>query len=563
MSEPEHWSCRNVAEFAYCPRLFYYMQVEGVFLPSADTEQGNYTHRRVDRPSAEPDPGKPQTVRSLTLSSDRLELTAVLDLCELDGMRATPVEYRKGRPCRSVLQPPPEDADEAEEPPITGPEPWPTDRVQVALQALLLEEAGYEVRECVLYYAAEKLRLRLPLTDELRTEALSVLEAAKLCALGTRPPPLVNDPKCPRCSLQPLCLPDEVNFESDEESAVSPRRIWPPCEDGIQVVALQDATRIGVRGHSLRVTDKDGVLVSELPLAGVESLTVVGNVQVSTQAIGVLADRLIPVAWLSAAGRLKAMLDPLDSTSAHVRACQVRRFDDETARLELGRALILAKVANQRTMLMRNHPDLPADVPSELARLIRQAGTAETLDSLRGYEGQAAAVYFRHFAGLFSGDPAREFDENGRKRRPPPDPVNACISMGYSMLAHECTAALRTARLEPSIGAFHSSRPGRPALALDLMEPFRPLIADSVAVSTFNREELTSGHFARTAAGCALTDAGRKAFFRAWARRMNEVVTHPEFGYRLSYRRMLILHARLIAAWVTGDVKSLAFLTTR
>jgi CRISPR-associated protein Cas1 len=182
---------------------------------------------------------------------------------------------------------------------------------------------------------------------------------------------------------------------------------------------------------------------------------------------------------------------------------------------------------------------------------------------LRGHEGQAAALYFANFAGMLKCDLAAEFDAHGRQRRPPPDPVNACLSFAYSMLTHECTAALRTARLEPSIGAFHVSRPGRPALALDLMEPFRPLLSDSIAITAFNRGELQAGHFQRTAAGSMFTDAGRKAFFAVYGRRMDEEVTHPVFGYKLSYRRMLTLHARMIAAWLNDEIPTLAFLTTR
>ncbi|QYO64924.1 CRISPR-associated endonuclease Cas1 [Leptolyngbya sp. 7M] len=151
----------------------------------------------------------------------------------------------------------------------------------------------------------------------------------------------------------------------------------------------------------------------------------------------------------------------------------------------------------------------------------------------------------------------------GRQRRPPPDPINAVLSFGYSMLANECTAACRLASLEPTLGALHSTRPGRPALSLDLMEPFRPLIADSVAVSAFNRGELCDGHFLNTASGCALTDSGRKGFFSAYGRRMDTEVKHPVFEYRLNYRRMLMLHARLISAWLPGEVPTLAFLTTR
>jgi CRISPR-associated protein Cas1 len=188
---------------------------------------------------------------------------------------------------------------------------------------------------------------------------------------------------------------------------------------------------------------------------------------------------------------------------------------------------------------------------------------AESIDAVRGHEGKAASIYFEHFSGIFKDPLSGEFDSNGRKRRPPPDPLNSCLSFAYSMLAQECVTALRIARLEPSIGGFHVSRPGRPALALDLMEPFRPLIADSIAITCFNRGELTEGHFLRTASGCTLTDSGRCNFFNALGRRMNTEVTHPVFEYRLSYRRMIVLHARMIAAWFTGEIPSLAFLTVR
>lgn len=131
------------------------------------------------------------------------------------------------------------------------------------------------------------------------------------------------------------------------------------------------------------------------------------------------------------------------------------------------------------------------------------------------------------------------------------------------MLTNECTTACRLASFEPTLGALQCTRPGRPAMALDLLEPFRPLIADSGAVTAFNRGELTEGHFLGTASGCALTDTGWKAFFSVYGRRMDTEVAHPVFEYPLSYRRMLMLHARLIAAWLLGEVPTLAFLTTR
>lgn len=573
LTDESLWPVRHVAEYAYCPRLFYYMQVEGVFLASSDTEKGRAVHRRVNKPSAALDDSddkptdldRPKVVRSLVLTSRALQLTGTLDIAEISGQSAVPVEYRKGKAKRKFTAPARDEPSETDETPLSRPEAWPTDRVQVGLQAMLLEEAGYTVTEAVIYYAAEKLRLKVPVDTALKAEALAILESAKQCAEGPRPLPLVNDPRCPRCSLQPICLPDEVNHQraSSPTDELTPRKIWPPRDDGIHVVAQTNGVRVSVQGMQLKVTDRDGNCVKDLPLTGVESLSLLGFIQITTQALHALADRGIPIAFLSSAGRLVAMVDPLDAVSAQVRRAQIRRLDGPQVCLELARALVAAKIANQRTLLMRNHASLPEEVPRDMAHEAEKALGATALDNLRGHEGQAGALYFAHFAGMFRGPLAVEFDANGRERRPPPDPINSCLSLAYTMLTHECVTALRLARLEPSIGGFHTARPGRPALALDLMEPFRPLVADSVAVSAFNRAELTEGHFMRAAAGCTLTDAGRRAFFNAYGRRMDTEVTHPVFGYRLSYRRMIVLHARMIAAWLVGEIPTLAFLTTR
>ncbi len=571
------WPARNVGEFAYCPRLFYYMEVEGIHLPSNDTLEGVRIHRRVDSPSAEQadespaDEDRPVVARSLTLTSPERRLTARLDLAEINGQSAVPVEYRKGRPCHrssasSAIAPQESEAASANDQ-NAAVAPWPTDRVQIGLQAILLEDAGYTVPHGVLYYAAEKRRLIVPVTSALKEEALQTLAAAVACAAGPRPLPLVNDPRCPRCSLQPICLPDEVNAARSREGSgtgdAKPRNLWPPRDDGIHIVAQQEGIKVGVRGASMVVNDADGNKVKDVPLAGVESLSLLGAVQISTQALHTLAERGIPIAFLTAAGRLTAIVDPLDSVSAETRRAQVREFDKPARGIELARALTAAKIMNQRKLLMRNHENMPAQAGADLATQADQAARAESLDSIRGHEGQAAAIYFGLFAGMIKSDVAAEFDANGRQRRPPPDPINSALSFAYSMLTHECTAALRVASLEPSIGAFHVSRPGRPALSLDLMEPFRPLISDSIVITAFNRGELKAGHFLRTVAGCAFTDAGRKAFFAVYGRRMADEITHPVFGYKLSYRRMITLHARMISAWLLGEIPSPAFLTTR
>lgn len=569
MTDEYLWPARNVAEYAYCPRLFYLMEVEGVHLPNVETEEGKFVHKKVDKTSEAPEKDaeeeeKPKSVRSLTLTDRELRITATLDLAEIEGNTAVPVEYRRGRARRKAIANNNFDDGIDENPQLPCAEAWPGDLVQAGLQVILLEKAGYKVPKAVIYYAAEKRRIDVKSDECLKNTALETLAMAQKCALGKRPDPLVNDARCPKCSLQPLCLPDEVNFQNKKNGELSPRKIWPPRDDGIQVVTQMQGAKIGISGMTLRVSDREGVVAKELPLANVESLTVVGNVQVTTQALHALAEQQIPVSYMSSGGRFISIMEPAWQTSAMVKKAQIEKLNDANAALALAKNLVSAKISNQRTILMRNISDFEELKLNQMAVLIKKSGEAESMDSLRGFEGSAASVYFENFARMIKPEKvSKEFGVNGRQRRPPPDPVNAGISFAYTLLSYECVTALRTAGLEPSIGAYHVSRPGRPALALDLMEPFRPLIADSLIMGLFNRGELVEGHFLRSAAGCLFSEHGRKAFFGAYARRMDTEITHPVFGYKLNYRRMLVLHARMIAAWMTGEIPDTSFLTTR
>ncbi|MGI0085828.1 MAG: CRISPR-associated protein Cas4, partial [Nitrososphaerales archaeon] len=388
MTDESLWSTRNVAEYAYCPRLFYFMEVEGIHLPSPDTELGKAVHKKVDKPSrrrekpAEEDSTdgtEPKVVRSLTLTSERLGLTATLDLAEIEDDRATPIEYRKGRP--RVI-----DATEDDDGQECGTyEPWPTDRVQLGLQSLLLEEAGYKVEEGYIYYAALKKHLRVAVDSILLLEAADCLRSAKECAQGDRPLPLINDARCFRCSLQPLCLPDEINHQRLKDET-KPRKIWPPMDEGIHVVAQSNGSRVGVSGQSLRVKDKDGSLLKEVPIANVESVALLGSVQISTQAVQVLADNGVPIAYLSTVGRLVAIIDPLDSVSERVRRAQVMRFNEPSSLLEFARALVTAKIGNQRTLLMRNNSLVEDSVLESMNQQGAAAGKANSVESLRGNE---------------------------------------------------------------------------------------------------------------------------------------------------------------------------------
>jgi CRISPR-associated protein Cas1 len=177
-------------------------------------------------------------------------------------------------------------------------------------------------------------------------------------------------------------------------------------------------------------------------------------------------------------------------------------------------------------------------------------------------------LYFADFSGMIKPDEGVKaaelaFDFEGRNRRPPRDPVNALLSLGYSLLAKDLTVACYAVGFDPYVGFYHQPRFGRPALALDLMEPFRPLIADSAVLTAVNTGMVTPQDFVRVGGSVALTTAGRKAFFRAYELRMDTLVTHPLFDYRVSYRRLLEIQSRLLARMLEGEIAEYPVFTTR
>ena len=184
-------------------------------------------------------------------------------------------------------------------------------------------------------------------------------------------------------------------------------------------------------------------------------------------------------------------------------------------------------------------------------------------EALLGWEGQAAAHYFAAFSSMLKTGELPDFNFNSRNRRPPRDPVNAMLSFVYAMLVKELTVAVQAVGFDPMLGFFHRPRYGRPSLALDLAEEFRPLIGDSVVLTLINNGEVTPDSFISRAGGVAMTTAGRKAVLKAFERRMETLVTHPVFGYRVSYRRILEVQARLLARTVLGEIPEYPGFCTR
>jgi len=577
---PQYLPARMLNEYVYCPRLFFYEWVEGVFAHSADTVEGALRHETLGEKSdalPPPDGGSDERIhaRSVTLSSDKHGLTAVIDLVEGQGGRVSPVDYKHGAPRQSD----------------GAPEAWATDRVQVCVQALILREHGYRVDEAIVYYNQTKQRVRVPIDDTLVEATLQTVgDARRLVTSGRIPSPLVDSPKCPRCSLVGICLPDETVallqewrrddddrsaqlLLFDDEESTAPRR--PEIEDVRRLVPARDDLRplyvtgyglsVGKSGGVLQIKDK-GSLVQEARLGDVSQVNVFGAVSVTSGAVQALCELERPIAYFSMGGWFYGMTTGLGLKNVFLRQSQFRRADDEDFCVRIARSIVASKIRNQRTLLQRNHVEPPARALDGLRRLARQALDAGELESLLGIEGTAAHLYFGHFAGMLKVEDNQErpeFDFVRRNRRPPRDPINALLSLGYSLLTRDLTIVCHMVGFDPFVGFYHQPRFGRPALALDLMEGFRPLIVDSAVLSAINTGMVTPEDFLRVGDAVSLTPRGRKRFLQAYEQRMDGLVTHPLFGYRVNYRRVLEIQARLLARVVTGELPDYPGFETR
>jgi CRISPR-associated protein Cas1 len=558
---------RMLNEYVYCPRLFHFMHVEGRWDDNTFTLEGKEAHRRVDRRDQllpDPKPGRQETesregdeppaiARSVSLSSAPLGLTAKLDLVEAAGDVATPVDTKRGRV--------PANAERSYEP----------ERVQVMAQGMLLREHGYRSTEGVLYFAASRTRVTIPFTDELeaRTRAF-IVEAAVAARSSVLPPPLEDSPKCNGCSLSGICLPDETLAmrESRQVGAVAEsgdevRRLFPPRDASLPFYVQEQGARVGKRGERLIVSKGDEVLAT-VRLKDVSQLVLMGNVGISAQTTHMLCDEGVPVVHVSRGHWFYGITHGIGLRNAYDRAAQYAAAADPERVLQFSRAVVIGKGANQRTLLGRNIRPRPIPVLKEMSRLLQNARGASAPAELLGWEGNLAARYFAHFAELLKPrDFEASLDFESRNRRPPRDPVNAMLSFGYALLVKECTVALLAEGLDPWWGLYHQPRHGRPALALDLMEEFRPLIVDSAVISAVNTGMVTAGSFDRSRAGCVLNASGRKDFIRAYEGRMDQMVTHPLFDYRCTWRAVVRVQARLLSRWLRGDVPEYVAIRTR
>ncbi len=560
---------RMLNEYAYCPRLFHLMHVEGRWAENAFTAEGTEAHRRVDRldhllqsadeldvpPESDEGDAPPVITRSVPLGSESLGITGKLDLVSAapgtDGtLEAVPVDTKRGHP--------PDNPERC----------WEPERVQLMAQGLLLREAGYRCDHGMLYFAGARRRVTVPFTASLEHRTREVITAARAAQDSPDlPPPLEDDPKCIGCSLSGICLPDETLAMRHPDPATIPpeglRRLFVPRDDAVPLYVQEPGASVGKTGGQL-VVRKHGAELGRARIIDVSQLVVCGAVQVSHAVLHSLCESGVPVVHLSTGHWLYGVTWGMTLRNSFDRAAQFRAAATPRSVLVFARSLVAAKIRNQRTLLLRNAAPRPDRELAELDALAGRAEDARRVKELLGLEGMAARHYFACFGRLLRPDDLDvDWDFRIRNRRPPRDPVNALLSFGYALLAKEVTVAAISEGLDPWWGLYHRPRHGRPSLALDLMEEIRPLVADSAVVTAVNTGMVTRLSFQRTGTACMLNDRGRKAMIRAFESRLDQLVTHPVFGYRCSWRTLLRLQARLFSRWLRGDVPAYQPMMTR
>jgi len=545
---------RMVNEYQYCPRLAYLEWVQGEWADSADTVDGRHKHRRVDKPDGklpsadELEEDDQLHARSVTLSSNRLGLIARLDLIEaVDGIVA-PVDYKRGKR------------------PHVSRGAYDPERVQLCAQGLILREHGYVCDEGAIYFVEGKERVRVVFDNELLTLTINAISGLRLMAeAGRMPPPLEDSPKCPRCSLVGICLPDEVRFLKQED--IAPRPLAVARDEALPVYVQAHSAKVAKKGENLEITIAEEK-VKSARLIDTSQLVLMGNIYVTTPCLHELMKRGIPITWHSHGGWFIGHSQGTGHNNVELRTAQYRASFDTHTCLRIARSLIRAKILNCRTFIRRNWrgEEKPRDLLDDLRQDARNAMRATSLQELLGVEGAAASRYFGVFAKLLKqGSAEREmvFDFKQRNRRPPSDAVNALLSYAYSLLVRTWTVTLSAVGFDPYRGFYHQPRYGRPALALDLMEAYRPLIADSSVVQAINNGEVRPSDFVSAAGSVNLAGEGRKRFIATFERRMSHEITHPLFGYKVSYRRLLEIQARLLGRHLLGDIPEYTEFTTR
>lgn len=513
----------------YCERLYYLEWVEEIRIADESVYAGRTLHEELAGDEA-------AERRTFEFSSESLGLTGKVDALRHREGGWVPYEHKRGRSRRG-----------AEE----VPEAWPSDALQVSAYGMLLEEAtGRPVAEGRVRYHAENVTARVPLDGAAREAVRKAVERARaLRAAGVRPQVTANERLCLRCSLAPVCLPEEERLA--QNPAWEPVRLFPPHPDGQAVHVVSPSARVSRSGETLVVKDEERKEHS-FPIQSVSALVIHGHAQATTQALYLCAARGVSVHWFTGGGRyvggLAAGPGPVQR-----RIRQYQALSDPGVCLRLARRLAMARAEGQLRFLLRATRGEKGRLPEvdraagEIRQRMREMVKAEGVDALRGLEGSAARAYFEALPLLLGKEIPDSLRPRGRTRRPPRDRFNALLSFGYALLYRSVHQAILAVGLEPALGFFHTPRSSAHPLVLDLMELFRVPVWDMSVVASINRRQWDpEADFSVARDHVWLSDAGRRKAIDLYEGRLEEVWKHPVTGYSLSYARMIELEARLL-----------------
>lgn len=504
-----------VAHHAFCPRRAW-LEASGERTDTSQVAVGAADHSAVDDPST----SRPMRVRSVDVASKQLGVHGRCDTVEFGDDGSLVVVEHKAAPVRRRSEP-------------TEPK-----QIQLALQAICLREASYEVGAAAVWFSTTRKRVAVPLTDELLEAARrEVVAARRTLGRGAPPPPLVDDPRCSRCSHVSVCLPDEHQHRSPT------RRIGvaDPLGKVLHLSTPGAKARMSRRQVVVHAPDDDPATV---PIGQIAALVVHGNVDVSSALLREILFRGFPIVWCSSSGRVIGWATPAAGPNGDVRGCQYRLPEDTS--LAMAGTVIDAKIRNQRKM-MRRHK---LDGRDEMLKLAKQALHVQSTGELFGVEGRAAALYFSVIGQAIRPQWMRLARRSGH---PAKDPANAALDLVYGLLLADVLRATISCGLDPSGGFLHSPSRNKPALALDLMEEFRPIVADSAVLWAANNGEVNERSFRTDLGGVTrLTEGGRKQLIAAYERRVQTEFRHPRFGYKVTWRRAMEIQARMYMAVITG-----------
>jgi len=522
----------------YCERLFYLEEVEEIRVADAAVYAGRELHESLAAEEGE-------SWEKMELSSPALGLFGKVDCLKRRDGALVPYEHKRGR-CRRGQD------DE--------PMCWPSDRVQAAAYAMMLEEAlGKPIPEARVHYHADNVTVRVPIDEAARADVRAAIERARaLRKTVERPPITENENLCRRCSLAPVCLPEEVR--QDRDPAHEAVRLFPPDDRRTSLHVVTEGATVSRSADRLVVRPREGPETKH-PTQEVSAVLLHGSAQITTQAIRLCADKQIAVHWLSGGGRYVASF----TTSPGQVQRRIRQYQalcDEATRLRLAKQLVRARLEGQHRFLLRATRGAEGmhDRNAILTQLrgisesVAAAAHAADVDSLRGHEGQGAACYFEALPRLLSDDVPPELRYEGRSRRPTVDRFSSILNFGYALLQTAVMRALLATGLEPAMGFYHTPRSAAHPLVLDLMELFRVPLWDMVVVASLNRGQWQpADDFLVTKTKIWLSESGRKKAIGLFEDRLQESWKHPVVNYSLSYARTIELEARLLEKEWTGE----------